>query len=148
MAWGFGKNGAVLIDTVKHQIRASDIAYYGQPFPMIRGAHKDWGLTCERQEVTNFTADNWLLAGACYKPHDKGPHEDPLLVDLYRAGDLPEGEGCGVLTAAVKFAGEGGFKHVRLSEIKAFIKEHDLDRDILPMSADADKRALAAVRAA
>lgn len=146
MAWGVGKNVAIKADTIKHQIIKSDKAYYGMAFSKLREAQKNPEL--QRAKVTDFTPANFMSKGATFKPHDKGPLEDPLLVDMgASAVSLPEREDEGILTIAIKFAMTWGFNDVHLSQIEDFIAEHNLDKSLTPMVRDADKVALAAVRA-
>ncbi|KAF2742315.1 hypothetical protein M011DRAFT_512439 [Sporormia fimetaria CBS 119925] len=80
------EDSGVRADSVKHQLSASDVAYYGTSWAAY---HKAANLPDKRPTLTDYTPQDWRLHGASLQGRDKGRVVDPPLISL-AAGVLRE----------------------------------------------------------
>jgi hypothetical protein len=135
------KDQGVSADNIKHKIIPSDIAYFGEPWAVLK--RKQPGIT--RRPTADFTPEHWLDKGACFRFHEVYGLEDPLLVamaDQVPERRYPKGDDAKLLTKAVAFALKGGNNTERLSNLEAFAATHGLTDEVTPMKLDADVAAL------
>jgi hypothetical protein len=150
IAHGLTRDDGIKPDTVKHMILASDKEHHGAPFAQLQKQDQNRRRAIRtRTPTTDYTPAHWLDHGAGFKHFDRYGLEDPMLYDMgssVPASQVPQGEAAKLLTKVIEFVVLHELKDVRLSELKTFAAEHGLDEGITPMSPDADKRALEALR--
>ncbi|KAF2742316.1 hypothetical protein M011DRAFT_472353 [Sporormia fimetaria CBS 119925] len=143
--WAVDQADGVLADTMKHQLKASDMAYYnGLSWTKYWKAK---GIASIRPPVHDFTPSKWYKKGATLKFWDKNYKVDPFLAGLADGippEKFPTGDDAKLLTKGILYAIRNDLHHLRLSDLPALALDDGFTATvaIAPMGPDADLEAL------